>query len=64
MINKETTVQHRHVKGDGSYWARDARGIELARVCAECEPTVLARYRPEVINNPNYEADEAIEPEE
>lgn len=55
---------HRHVKGDGSWWAYDARGIEVARVCDECEAEKLKGYRPEVLTDPNYEANEPIEPEE
>ncbi len=54
----------RHVKGDGSWWARDARGIELCRVCSNCEKEKLSHYRPEVLTNPSYEADEPIEPDE
>jgi hypothetical protein len=52
-----------HTKGDGSYWFHDARGIPLARVCDKCESRKLARYRPEVLSNPSYEADEPIEPD-
>jgi hypothetical protein len=44
-----------------SWWANDARGIPLARVCAKCKRAKLAKYRPEVLRNPNYWADEAIE---
>ncbi len=54
----------RHVKGDGSWWANDARGIPLARVCEKCEDSKLSHYRPEVLTNPNYEANEPIEPDE
>lgn len=60
MSNKE----HRHTRGDGSWWAYDARGIELCRVCSECRTEKLSGYRPEVLNNPNYESDEAVEAEE
>lgn len=56
--------EHRHVKGDGSYWLRDARGIELCRACPGCETQKLAKYRPEVLTNPNYEADEDIDPDD
>jgi hypothetical protein len=42
----------------------DARGIFLCYVCPECETEKLAKYRPEIFSNPNYEADEPIEPEE
>lgn len=47
-----------------SWWAKDARGIELARVCDQCEERKLAGYRPEVLTDSNYEADEDIEPED
>lgn len=47
--------------GQDSYWAKDARGIELARVCSKCKKAKLAGYRPEVLSNPNYACDEAIE---
>ena len=47
--------------GRESWWAYDARGIELTRVCAKCEREKLSRYRPEVLTNPNYAADEPIE---
>lgn len=47
--------------GKDSWWENDARGIPLARVCTKCRKNKLARYRPEVLTNPNYLADEAIE---
>ncbi len=53
-----------HTKGDGSWWENDARGIPLARVCEACRSEKLAGFRPDVLSNPNYEADEPIEPEE
>jgi hypothetical protein len=58
------TCNGRHEKGDGSWWELDARGIPLARVCMACIASKLKGYRPEVLNNLNYEANEAIEPEE
>lgn len=42
----------------------DARGIPCGRVCHLCEEKVRAKYRPEIFSNPNYEADEQIEPDE
>ena len=51
----------RHTKGDGSWWEYDARGIVLCRVCCECADAKLAKYRPEVLTDSNYEADEDIE---
>ena len=53
-----------HTKYDGSWWEFDARGIEIARVCDKCRAQKLAKYRPEVLTDPGYEADEPIEPEE
>lgn len=46
-------------------WARvehDARGIPLGYACARCRDELLARYRPDVLTDPNYPADEPIEP--
>jgi hypothetical protein len=45
-------------------WENDARGIPLARVCEDCKERTLSEYRPDVLTNPNYEADEPIEPED
>jgi hypothetical protein len=50
--------------GLASSWVNDARGIPLCRTCDKCHNTKMAGYRPEVLNNSQYEADEAIEPEE
>jgi len=50
--------------GLSSWWAYDARGIELCRVCDKCEAERLAKYRREVLTNPGYEADEPIEAED
>ena len=50
-----------HTK-DESWWEYDARGIPLARVCDRCKAAKLKVYRPEVLTNPSYAADEDIEP--
>lgn len=42
----------------------DARGIFVAYVCSRCITKVKCKYRPEIFSNPNYEADEPIEPED
>lgn len=52
-----------HTKGDGSYWVNDARGIPLKRCCEKCEKAKLAGFRPDVLTDSNYWADEAIEEE-
>jgi hypothetical protein len=44
-----------------SQWQYDARGIELCRTCRKCHRSKMAQYRPEVLRDPNYECDEAIE---
>ena len=46
-----------------SWWEYDARGFALARVCDKCRKKVLSKYRPDVLSDPQYEADEEIEPE-
>jgi len=50
--------------GKASWWENDARSIPLARVCPDCKDRILAKYRRDVLTNPDYEADEPIEPEE
>ena len=48
-----------------SWWEHDARGIPLARVCAECQEMVLSTYRPEILTGyTQADVDEPIEPEE
>jgi hypothetical protein len=47
--------------GKQSWWENDARGIPLARVCEECKEERLKGFRPEVLTDSNYEADEPIE---
>jgi hypothetical protein len=44
-----------------SWWENDARGIPLARVCVECREKKLNKFRPEVLTNSNYHADEPVE---
>ena len=54
----------RHTKGDGSWWARDAQGIELCRVCDACERERLSQYRPEILSGYDQsDVNEPIEPE-
>lgn len=55
----------RHTKGDGSWWAYDAKGIELCRVCEKCEREKLSQYRPEILHGYSQnDVDEPIEPED
>jgi len=46
--------------GQSSWWELDARGIPLDRVCKKCKKEKLARYRKDVLVNPNYQSDEPI----
>lgn len=41
----------------------DARGIFCCYVCPVCEDDKRRRYRADVLTDPNYEADEAIDDE-
>jgi hypothetical protein len=50
--------------GYQSRWQFDARGIELCRTCDACHNDKMARYRPDVLTNSNYWADEPIEAED
>lgn len=51
-----------HICDRGARWAlHDARGIFCCYVCATCEDEKRSRYRADVLEDPNYEADEAIE---
>jgi hypothetical protein len=52
-----------HHEGQASWWEYDARGIALCKVCQLCKESKLAQYRPEVLVNPDYQADEQIEPD-
>jgi hypothetical protein len=54
---------HAPVRGSGlnSRWANDARAIPLVRVRPNCEEEKLSRYRPDVLTDGNYWADEPIE---
>jgi hypothetical protein len=43
-----------------SWWEKDARGIELCRVCPKCRTDRMVGYRAAVLSDP----DEPIEEEE
>jgi hypothetical protein len=47
--------------GRDSYWQHDARGIPLARTCTKCHAEKMRHYRPDVLSDSNYWADEAID---
>jgi hypothetical protein len=53
------------VSTNPSWWAKDARGIELCRVCDDCEEEKLSQYRPEILSGYDQgDVDEPIEAEE
>ena len=55
-------MDNNHVCARDRRWAEyDARGIFLCYVCDECVKEKLARYRPDVLSDPNYWHDEPIE---
>lgn len=43
-----------------SWWAKDAHGIPLCRVCDRCEKQKLSRYRPEILTG--YDQSDVDEP--
>lgn len=62
--------QECYVHGHGEFacaddrWAEyDARGIYLTTVCEHCRTAKLSKYRPEVLTDAWYDADEPIEPD-
>lgn len=63
LVAEKLLVGHQH--GPDAYWARDGNGIELCKVCSQCETFKLARYRPEILRPyTQADVDEPIEPEE
>jgi len=62
MPSHNDLLYHYCDKGDG-WMEYDARGIPLQFVCHECCDVKMAQYRPDVLSNPQYEADEPIEGE-
>lgn len=42
----------------------DARGIYIGYMCDDCRAEKLAKFRPEVLMDSNYECDEPIEADE
>lgn len=65
-MDKEYEEKKHHCRcgsRENAYWVNDARGIPLAKVCKVCEKSTLAKYRPEVLSDSNYDCDEQIEEE-
>jgi hypothetical protein len=59
-----TTKPKRCTCGSGKYarWENDARGIPLCRACDDCRAERLSHYRPDVLTDANYFAEEPIDP--
>jgi hypothetical protein len=53
-----------HPSTEPSWWLKDARGIELCRVCDLCQTEKIARYRPEIISGYDQnDVNEDIDPD-
>ena len=50
MITRDNLSHHRRSHNiQNSWWAHDAKGIPLCRVCDECKHLLTELYRPEVL---------------
>ena len=48
-----------------SWWAKDAQGIPLCRVCSNCVDEKLQQFRPEILSGyTQADVDEPIEPDD
>jgi len=64
MKTTEHSCLNGHPSCEPSWWAHDAQGIELCRVCERCKDEKLERYREVILTG--YTQDdvtEDIEPE-
>lgn len=61
-MNYDEHCRNNH-DGHHTWWLRDARGIECGKVCDMCEHVVRSRYRADIFTDPNYWADEPVEPD-
>ena len=51
-----------HTHSGFTYWVKDYQGIELCKVCDDCQDYRLARYRPEILRGYSQnDVDESIE---
>ena len=68
QVTRENLDVHKrtHTK-ENSWWMKDAKGIELCRVCDDCADAAKSFYAPEVLGERGrYEdvVDEQIEPDD
>ena len=62
---RQCYVKDETISCDDFRWIEyDARGYALGRVCDKCVKQKLSKYRPEVLTDSDYEADEPFEPED
>lgn len=61
MRRKEGPVNNHICDRAERFPIHDARGVFCCYACPVCEAEKRARYRPEVLTNPNYNHDEPIE---
>lgn len=65
MIEREHSCVGGVRSKEPSWWAKDAKGIELCRVCERCKKEKLAKYRPEILTGYDQsDVNEPIEAEE
>lgn len=51
-----------HTHNGFAYWVKDYQGIELCKVCDDCQDIKLSRYRPEILRGYSQnDVDESIE---
>lgn len=62
MVKREHSCRGGVVSTEPSWWAHDARGIPLCRVCSDCEDEKLSKYRPEILSGyTQHDVDEPID---
>lgn len=60
-----TDLKYHDCKREDSWWAHDAQGIPLCRVCEICEEAKLGTYREEILTGYDQsDVDEPIEPDQ
>lgn len=62
IVQRQEPRRHEHDPAT-KYRLYDARGIYLCTVCDECEKEQRAKYRADVLSDPNYWHDEPIDAE-
>ncbi len=63
-ISMEEYDSGRHTHEEDNWPEYDARGIYLKTVCVACEDVAMLGFRPQVLDDPNYDHEEPIEPDD